>query len=68
MNKETIHQILTWLESASDEQIKMKQDLLKKLLRASASERKSDIKFILRLFDEEIISRCEVMNFVEKQG
>lgn len=67
MNKDAIRQILAWLDSATDEEIELKQTILKKLLKASASERRSDIRFVLRLIDEEIISRCEVMNFVRKQ-
>jgi len=67
MNKETIKQILAWLDSASDEDVSHKQDELKKLLKTSMSDRRADLKFALRLVEEEIISRGEVMNFSLKQ-
>ncbi len=68
MNKETLKQILAWLESASDEDIKLKQDELKQLVKESSSDLKTDMKFALRLVEEEIITRTEVMNFSGKQG
>jgi len=67
MNKETIKQILAWLDSASDEDVSHKQDELIKLLKTSVSDRRADLKFALRLVEEEIISRGEVMNFSSKQ-
>jgi hypothetical protein len=67
MNKQMIKDILAWLDAASDENIQLKQDELKRLLKTSVSDRKSDIKFALRLVEEEVISRSEVMMFVEKQ-
>ena len=67
MNKQMIKDILAWLDAASDESIQLKQDELKRLLKTSVSDRKSDIKFALRLVEEEVISRSEVMMFVEKQ-
>ncbi len=67
MNKETTKQILAWLDNASDEEVSYKQDELKKLLRTSVSDRRADLKFALRLVEEEIISRGEVMNFSSKQ-
>ena len=67
MNKQMIKDILAWLDAASDESIQLKQDELKRLLKTSLSDRKADIKFALRLVEEEVISRSEVMMFVEKQ-
>ncbi len=67
MNKQMIKDILAWLDAASDESIQLKQDELKRLLKTSVSDRKADIKFALRLVEEEVISRSEVMMFVEKQ-
>ena len=62
-----IKDILAWLDAASDESIQLKQDELKRLLKTSLSDRKADIKFALRLVEEEVISRSEVMMFVGKQ-
>jgi|SaaInlStandDraft_3_1057020.scaffolds.fasta_scaffold23674_3 hypothetical protein len=67
MNKQMIKDILAWLDAASDESIQLKQDELKRLLKTSLSDRKADIKFALRLVEEEVISRSEVMMFVGKQ-
>ncbi len=67
MDKQMIKDILAWLDAESDESIQLKQDELKRLLKTSVSDRKADIKFALRLVEEEVISRSEVMMFVEKQ-
>ncbi len=67
MDKQMIKDILAWLDAESDESIQLKQDELKRLLKTSVSDRKADIKFALRLVEEEVISRSEAMMFVEKQ-
>ena len=67
MDKALIYEILAWLDAASTEDIKAKRQELIEAKRQSASARKGDIKFALRLVDDELISRSEVMKFVTKQ-
>ena len=68
MNKAMILEILAWLDAASTEDIEAKRKHLIDASRQSTSSRKSDLNFALRLVDEELISRSEVMKFVKRQG
>ncbi len=63
MDKEMIRQILAWLDAATDEELEHKQQELKRLIKRCVSDRKSDLKFALRLVEEEIVTRQDVMNF-----
>jgi hypothetical protein len=66
MGKEMIRQILAWLDPTSDVELKHKQQELKRLIKRCVSDRKSDLKFALRLVEEEIVTRQDVMNFQQR--
>ena len=65
MNKETMQQILAWIESAGDVELEQRQYALKRLLKRTTADRRSDIRFALKLVEEEIIARSELMKFVK---
>ena len=61
MNKETIKAFISWLESASYEEIiEHKKNVLASLADISSPSGKSDVKLALRLIDEEILARLEL--------
>ncbi len=66
MDKEMIRQILAWLDAATNEELEHKQQELKRLIKRCVSDRKSDLKFALRLVEEEIVTRQDVMNFQQR--
>ena len=61
MDKETIKAFIAWLESASIEEIEKRRDLfIETSKKVSTSSGRSDIKFGLKLIDEELVARLEL--------
>ncbi|CAA9891076.1 conserved hypothetical protein [Candidatus Methylobacter favarea] len=53
----------TWLETASLEEIRVKQQTVRQLLAESRDrDLKADIRRILRFMDEEMVARSELAN------
>ena len=68
MNKETIRHFISWLDQASEKEIQLRREAaLEALDKISSREGKSDIRLVLRLIDEEIISRLEISGQNMKQ-
>ena len=67
MDKEEVRCFLNFLESANWEELMSKQSKLYNALNLVVHEdTKSDIRFCLRLVDEEISARVEVSRVLEK--
>ena len=63
MNKDFWKTLYCWLETASLEDITTKQQLVRQLLGESNDlGLKTDIRRILRLMDEEFVTRAELAN------
>ena len=63
MNKDFWKTLYYWLETASLEDITIKQQLVRQLLGESNDlGLKTDIRRILRLMDEEFVTRAELAN------
>ncbi len=63
MNKDFWKTLYCWLETASLEDITIKQQLVRQLLSESNDlGLKTDIRRILRLMDEEFVTRAELAN------
>ncbi|UOA07342.1 hypothetical protein [Methylobacter sp. S3L5C] len=63
MNKDFWKTLYCWLETASLEEITVKQQLVQHMLGESNDlGLKTDIRRILRLMDEEFVARAEVAN------
>jgi hypothetical protein len=65
MNKDFWKTLYAWLETASLEEIKAKQQYVRQLLSESRDrDLKADIRRILRFMDEEILARAELANIM----
>jgi hypothetical protein len=63
MNKDFWKTLYTWLETASLEEIRTKQQTVRQLLGESRDrDLKADIRRILRFMDEELVARAELTN------
>jgi hypothetical protein len=63
MNKDFWKTLYVWLETASLEEIKAKQQCVRQLLGESSDcDLKADIRRILRFMDAEILARAELAN------
>ena len=63
MNKDFWKTLYCWLETASLEDITVKQQLVRQMLGESNDlGLKTDIRRILRLMDEEFVARAELAN------
>ena len=63
MNKDFWKTLYCWLETASLEEITVKQQLVRQMLGESNDiGLKADIRRILRLMDEEFVARAELAN------
>ena len=63
MNKDFWKTLYCWLETASLEDITIKQQLVRQMLGESNDlGLKTDIRRILRLMDEEFVARAELAN------
>ena len=61
MDKETIKAFIAWLESASIEEIESRRDeFLETKALVSTAAGHSDVKFGLKLIDEELLARLEL--------
>ena len=65
MNKDFWKTLYAWLETASPEEIKAKQQLVRQMLgEANDLGLQADIRRILRCMDEELVVRAELANNV----
>jgi hypothetical protein len=65
MNKDFWKTLYAWLETASLEEIKAKQQTVRQLLGESSDrDLKADIRRILRFMDEEMVARAELANIM----
>ena len=65
MNKDFWKTLYAWLETASLEEIKAKQQLVRQMLgEANDLGLQADIRRILRCMDEELVVRAELANNV----
>jgi hypothetical protein len=63
MNKDFWKTLYAWLETASLEEIRVKQQTVRQLLAESRDrDLKADIRRILRFMDEEMVARAELAN------
>jgi hypothetical protein len=63
MNKDFWKTLYAWLETASLEEIKAKQQTVRQLLSESRDrDLKADIRRILRFMDAEMVARAELAN------
>lgn len=68
MNKSTVKKFIAWLEEASDDEIKTRQqELLSILSDVTTREGKADVRLALRLIDEEILARIELDRLQSKR-
>ncbi|MVF24151.1 hypothetical protein EVC37_21440 [Methylocaldum sp. BRCS4] len=68
MNKSTVKKFIAWLEEASDNEIKTRQqELLSILSDVTTREGKADVRLALRLIDEEILARIELDRLQSKR-
>ena len=67
MNKDFWKILYAWLETASLEEIKAKQQLVRQMLgEANDLGLQADIRRILRCMDEELVVRAELANHVRR--
>jgi hypothetical protein len=65
MNKDFWKTLYAWLETASLEEIRTKQQTVRQLLSESSDcDLKADIRRILRFMDAEILARAELANIM----
>jgi hypothetical protein len=65
MNKDFWKTLYAWLETASLEEIRVKQQTVRQLLAESRDrDLKADIRRILRFMDEEMVARAELANIM----
>ena len=67
MNKDFWKTLYAWLETASLEEIKAKQQLVRQMLcKTNDLGLQADIRRILRCMDEELVVRAELTNHVRR--
>lgn len=60
MENEVVKRFVRWLDDATEEEIKVARDRAKEALEIlSTREAKSQVKFALRLMDQEILARLQ---------
>ena len=59
MDKDTIKAFITWLETATEEEILQRREQALKA-QLSTREGKADVRLALRLIDEELIARLDL--------
>ena len=67
MNKDFWKTLYAWLETASREEIKAKQQLVRQMLcKTKDLGLQADIRRIMRFMDEELVVRAELTNHVRR--
>lgn len=63
MDKQTIKSFIRWLEEATEDELDTRRGEIKAAFTKVASpEGKADVRLALRLVDEEVIARLELLN------